>query len=201
MINLLPPEMKSGYQYAQRNVSLLHWVVSCLACLVGLGIIGTYGWLSMHRSLTDATQQTSSIQASLKKAKLSETNAQITDISNSFKLVEKVLGQEILFSKLLTQMATALPNGAKLTGLNIAQVSGGSGLDVTAEASSYNVATQVAVNLAAPANQIFAKADIQNIGCDATAAVDKNYPCTIVLRAQFAQNNPFLFINQKQVKS
>ena len=40
-------------------------------------------------------------------------------------------------------MAVALPAGAKLTGLNIAQVAGGSGLDVTAEAADTTAATQV----------------------------------------------------------
>ncbi len=98
-------------------------------------------------------------------------------------------------------MATALPSGANLTGLNISQVSGGSALDVTADAANYTVATQVQVNLADPDNQIFARADIQNITCDPTTATNPDFPCKISLRAQFAQNNPFLFVNQKQAKS
>ncbi len=201
MINLLPPEVKKSYRYASYNVSLVNWVVGCLCALIGVGLISTYGLVSLRQSIATSEQQTASLQTSLKQAKLTEINQQVTDISNSFKLVEKVLGQEIIFSKLLKQMATALPTGANLTGLNIAQVSGGSGLDVTVVASDYTTATQVQINLADTTNQLFAKADIQSITCDTAAAVDPNYPCTIVLRTQFAQNNPFLFINQKQVKS
>lgn len=201
MINLLPSEVKESYRYAQRNVTLLNWVLVAAVCLVGVGIIGTYGWLTLRQSTMSTDKQVAAKQQQLADADLETTNQKVTDISNSFKLVERVLGQEILFSKLLKQMATALPDGANLTGLNIAQVSSGSALDVTADAASYTVATQVQVNLADPTNQLFAKADIQSITCDAAAAVNPDYPCKVSLRAQFAQQNPFLFINQKQVKS
>jgi hypothetical protein len=201
MINLLPPETKQSYRYAERNVSLMNWVIAGVLSLVGVGIIGTYGWLSMRQSILSSKQQASSIQTNLQNGGLTQTNKRITEISGSFKLVEKVLSQEILFSKLLKQMATALPAGSNLTALNINQISGGSGLDVTANATNYTVATQVQVNLADPDNQIFAKADILNITCDVNAATDPDRPCKITLRAQFANNNPFLFINQKQVKS
>lgn len=201
MINLLPPEAKQAYRYAERNVGLMNWVIAGVLSLVGLGIIGSYGWLTVRQSVLSSSQQASHIQTDLQKGGLTETNQHITEISNSFKLVEKVLSQEILFSKLLKQMATALPTGSNLTGLNISQVSGGSGLDVTVDAANYTVATQVQVNLADPDNRIFAKADIQNITCDTTSATDPDRPCKITLRAQFAENNPFLFINQKQAKS
>lgn len=201
MINLLPPDIKQSYRYGIKNVSLVRWVVASFFALLGLGLIGSYGWLTIRHSTLEAQSTIASTQESLQQASLAETNKRVTDISNSFKLVEKVLSQEILFSKLLKQMATALPSGAKLTGLNIAQVASGSALDVTVNATDYNTATQVQVNLADPTNQIFAKADIQNITCDNNNASNADYPCTITLRAQFAQNNPFLFINQKQVKS
>lgn len=201
MINLLPPETKQSYRYAKRNVSLVRWLTAAGLSLVIIGLIGSYGWLTMRESILTNQSQAADLQAALKQAKLTETNKEITEISNSLKLAEKVLSQEILFSKLLKQMATALPAGTNLTGLNISQVSSGSTLDVTVDAANYTAATQVQVNLADPTNQIFARADIQNITCDAATASNPEYPCKISLRAQFAQNNPFLFINQKQAKS
>lgn len=199
MINLLPPDIKQSYRYAERNVSLLNWVMAATLSLIGIGIIGTYGWLAMRQNILQSDQQASTTQAALDAANLKETNQRVTDISNSLKLAQQVLSQEILFSKLLKQMATALPNGANLTGLNIADVSTGGALDVTAVTTNYTTATQVQVNLADPDNQLFAKADIQNITCDDTT--NARYPCKITLRAQFAEKNPFLFINQKQAKS
>lgn len=196
MINLLPPEVKQSYSYGNRNVSLVRWVIVTTLCFFVIGLIGSFGWLSMHRSIETSNSRISSIENNLETAKLDETNKKIVDISSSFKLVEKVLSQQILFSQLLRQMATALPDGTYLSGLNIAAISSGSALDVSVDAVSYEAATQVQLNLSDPKNQIFAKADIQNIACDASNAANPKYPCKITLRAEFADNNRFLFINQ-----
>jgi Tfp pilus assembly protein PilN len=197
MINLLPPASKQSYRYAKRNVGLLRWVLVGLVSLLILGGIGTYGWLSLHQSITNYQGQIATTQATLTKSKLTQTDAQVQDITNSFRLVVKVLSQEVLFSKLLKQMATVLPSGVNLTNLTIVTVQSGSGLDITADATNYTAASQLQVNLADPKNQIFASADIVSITCSSKGAVDPTHPCTVVLRTQFAQNNPFLFINQK----
>lgn len=201
MINLLPQETKHAYRYAAANVKLLRWSIAIFLGLIGAGLIATYGLLSVQHAVSTTNQQIIDTNIALSNAKQAETTKKIGDISDSLKLTQKVLSQEILFSKLLKQMAVALPSGAKLTGLNITQLAGGSGLDVSAEVANTTTATQVQVNLADPANKIFAKADIQSITCNAKNAPDPNYPCSVTIRAQFAQDNPFLFINQKKAKS
>lgn len=199
MINLLPPETKRAYRYAERNVGLLHWVIAGVIGLAGLGIIATYGWLSLHQSIVSYDKQIASTQSMLKREKQTEVNQQVQDITSSFRLVVQVLSKEVLFSQLLKQMAIVLPPGSNLTDLNIGQTQGA--LDITASARDYNTATQVQVNLADPANKIFAKADIVNIVCNTKNAPDPQHPCTVTLRALFSPNNPFLFINQKGAKS
>lgn len=195
MINLLPPEIKSGYRYARRNVRLRSWVVMCLVALVGLGGLTTYGLVALHRSTVHYDNQIAATQALFQKEKFSATQTQVKDISNSFKLVVKVLKQEVLFSQLLKQVAAIIPANANLTGLTISQTQGA--IDITAITTDYKTATQVQVNLADPANKIFSKADIVSITCGNTNAINPNYPCTINIRALFAANNPFLFINSK----
>ena len=195
MINLLPPELKQSYRYGLGNVVLMRWVVTAVISLAGLGVIGTYGWLTLHQSTVSFDSQVAKTEASLKQAKLAETQKQVKDISNSFRLVVQVLSKEVLFSQLLKQMATVLPPGAYLTDLNIGKVQGA--LDISAKTTDYNTATQVQVNLADPSNKIFQKADIVSIVCDTKNATDPSHPCTVTLTALFAPNNPFLFINQK----
>jgi len=192
MINLLPPAIKQEYSYALRNSALRRWVLACLCSIVGLGLIATYGLVTMQRSTTTYADQVATTQKSLDAQNLSKTEAQVKDISGSFKLVLQVLGKEVLFSKLLKQIATVIPRDAILTNLNISQTVGA--VDITAAASDYNTATQVQVNLADPANKIFSKADIVSIVCAANASTPQ-YPCTIQLRALFASNNPYLFTN------
>jgi Tfp pilus assembly protein PilN len=199
MINLLPPERKEMYLYAHRNTKLMRWVVSFAVAIVGLGVISTFGILYMYHSSSSYDKQVASLEQSLKDNKLTETEQQTKEVSNNLKLVVKVLSKEVLFSKLLKQLAAITPNNANLTDLNINQAQ--SGIDITAQAADYNAATQLLVNLKDPNNKIFSKADIVNISCaNATSDVDPRYPCSVVIRALFAKDNPYLFINGK-VKS
>jgi Tfp pilus assembly protein PilN len=197
MINLLPPEVKDGYRYARRNVKLRRWVIICLIALIGLGGLATYGLLSLHQSTVRYNKQIAASEELFKQEDFQGTQANVKDISNSFKLVIKVLGQEVLFSQLLKQIAATIPANANLTALNINQTQGA--IDISAITTDYNTATQVQVNLADPTNKIFSKADIVNITCNPDTAIDPHYPCTVNIRALFAANNPFLFINSKVV--
>lgn len=192
MINLLPPAIKQEYGYALRNTQLIRWVSALVVAIIGLGLIATYGLLTIQNSTNTYAAQVSTIQSTLKKQKLTETEAQVADISSSFKLVVQVLSKEVLFSKLLKQIAVVIPSNAILANLNINQTTGG--VDIVADASDYTTATQVQVNLSDPSNRIFSKADIVSIACSPSSA-DKKYPCTVKIRALFAAKNQFLFIN------
>ena len=195
MINLLPPDVKKNYNYARRNVVLRKWVIMFAVALVGLAVIGTYGLLTIQQSTNKYNNQIATTQALFKKEDFAGTQTKVQDISNSFRLVVKVLSQEVLFSKLLKQIAATIPSNAKLTGLDINQTQGG--IDITAAATNYSAATQVQVNLADPSNKIFSKADLVNITCGGSGATDSKYPCKVNIRALFASNNPYLFINSK----
>jgi hypothetical protein len=198
MINLLPPDLKTGYLYARRNLSLRKWVILVLIALIGLGGLGAFGLMSLKQSQDEYSKQVAASQALLQKENYAETQKRVKEIGDSFKLVVKVLGQEVLFSQLLRQIAAAIPTGANLTGLTISQTQGG--IDISANAVDYNTATQVQVNLADPENKIFSKADIISINCNTDptkTGQDAIYPCTVNVRALFSNNNPYLFINSK----
>lgn len=198
MINLLPPAIADGYRYGLKNVVLRRWVISCLIVFIGLGILSTYGLLRLHQASVGYQKQVVATQASFQKEKFSQTQAQVKDMSNSFRLVVKVLGEEVLFSQLIAHIAATIPATANLTGLNINQTQ--NALDITAISTNYNAATQLQVNLSDPANHIFSKADIVSITCNSAASADPAYPCTVNIRALFARNNPYLFINNTVAK-
>lgn len=195
MINMLPPDTKDSYRYARRNVVLRKWVMLFAAALIGLGLVATYGLFTLQQSTNSYNRQIAVTEAAFQKEDFAGTQAQVQDISNSFRLVVKVLGQEVLFSQLLKQIAAAIPPNAKLTGLTINQTQGG--INITAVATNYSTASQVQVNLADANNKIFSKADIVSISCGGSTAADPAYPCTVNIRALFGDNNPYLFINSK----
>ena len=198
MINLLPPDVKQDYHYARRNTRLVNWIVAFSFALVGLAGISIGGILYLQQAAKPYAAQIEIAQASLKQQDQAGTEKQVKDISDNLKLVVQVLSKEILFSQLLKQLAVILPSNSVLSGLTISQLQGA--LDITANTTDYNAATQLQVNLADPTNKIFSKADIVSINCVAPAdggeqSIKNKYPCAVTVRALFSPNNPFLFIS------
>lgn len=197
MINLLPPEAKETYHYGRRSQKLVPWITALVLALVGLGLIAIYGSVSLNQAASSYQGQINASQLALQKAHVDAVKVKVNNISSSLKLVTKVLGREILFSKLLQQVTTVVPSGVNLTGLDINQDDGA--IDIVADASGYQAATQLQANLTDPSNQIFAKADLVSVSCGKanTADTDPAHPCTVNIRALFGPNNQYLFINNK----
>jgi Tfp pilus assembly protein PilN len=195
MINLLPPDVKSQYHYAQRNVALRRWVVMLALALAGLAVITAFGMLYMFQLSSSYDNEIKASTLSLKQQNLEATQKEVKEISGNLKLSVQVLSKEVLFSNLLRQLAAVTPGKVKLANLNISQEE--SAVDITAKARDYNSATQLQVNLSDPANQIFSSADIVSITCasNSNGSQASGYPCTATIRALFAKHNPFLFIN------
>jgi len=198
MINLLPPDVKQNIIYGRRNTLLRRWVVILIMSIAGVWIIVMAGLFYMQQSIHTYSIQRSKSQAELKAQHLEETQKQVQNISSSLKLAVQVLSREVLFSKLIKQIGTVIPKNASLTNLDITQTQGG--IDLTAIAADENAATQVQINLQDPDNKIFDKADILSITCSDMNLTNPRYPCTVLIRAQFAKTNPFLFINPARPK-
>lgn len=197
MINLLPSEIKQNYRYARRNRHLVHWAIAFFVAIIGVAVIATFGILVMNKSIDNYKDQISESQSTLVIDDSAKIDNQVNGISNNLKLMVEVLSKEILFSNLLNRLGNITPSNVILTNLSITQDE--SAIDITAQTADYNAATQLQVNLEAPSNQIFSKADIVSISCaTGTAVVNTNYPCTVSIRALFVENNPFLFINSSQ---
>lgn len=192
MINLLPPELKESYHFAARNVQLVRWTIVCALTFVGLALISTAGLIYIQQTTLSYNDQIAIAQKSLDDQKLTQTQAQVKDISSSLKLAVQVLSKEILFSKLLNQMATITPSNVVLTDLSLNQSQ--TYVNITALTTDYNAAAQLQVNMADPANKLFSKADLVSVSCGNSSNTGK-YPCTATIQALFSKNNPYLFTN------
>lgn len=191
IINLLPTDTRRDMSYARKNNILRHWFIYMTFACLGAILIIAGGWFYITQTTKSLEQKTIKARDSLQAQKIDETQKQVEDISNNVKLTTQVLSREILFSKLLNQLGSALPANSSLQQLQIDKLQGG--ITITAQAKDIDSATQVQLNLQDPKNQIFEKADIENISCSADS---KNiYPCVVQVRALFAKNNPFLFIS------
>lgn len=199
MINLLPPQTKEDLLYARRNTKLLRWFFALLLGIAGIIVLTVGGLFYTNQAIQSNTAIVTKERQQLEVQKIGDIQNQVQDISNSLKLVIQVLSQEILFSKLLQQIGAAMPAGSSLSQLSINKTQGG--IDLSALAADYQTATQVQINLQDPQNRIFNKADIVSIKCGnlGDSSMHGQYQCIVTLRALFATNNPFLFINNSSV--
>lgn len=202
MINLLPPEVKQDYRYARHNRRLLNWVAAFAVAIVGMALITGGGLVVMNNSIDSYKTKIAGAQSQLASDNIDGVQKQVKDISNNLKLMVTVLSKEILFSKLLDRLGNITPSKVILTNLSISQTE--SAIDITAQTTNYNAATQLQVNLSDPGNQIFSKADIVSITCNSSSqssTTSSAYPCTANIRALFTKNNPFLFISNAKAGS
>lgn len=199
MINLLASKSKEDIMYARRNTQLLRACLLVFLIICGIIVISLAGLFYIKQSLHQYNLQISKTEAQLKEQNLEETQKKVESISNNLKLTTQVLSREVLFSKLLKQIGSAMPANTSLTDLKIGKTEGG--IDLTAIASSYDSATQIQLNLQDPANKIFDKADIINIVCNSANVLDPRYPCTVNIRARFGKNTSYFFISPSGAKS
>jgi capsular polysaccharide biosynthesis protein len=190
MINLLPQDLKQDYIYARKNVVLKKYIIISLIGLIGLIIITTFGLIAYKKSYKNNQQQITSLTNQLQHENIASTNQKVQNFTTTFRLVTKALSQEILFSKLITDIGAAMPPNTALTGLSLNNTS--NGINLTAKATSYNSATQIQVNLSDPARHLFKNVDI--ISINNTSQGQYNY--SVSLRALFNNTNQFLLINQ-----
>lgn len=192
MINLLPTDTRRDLLYARRNRTLLRWTFALLAGFLGIGLIIVAGLFYLDRTTSEHQDRLGIARVALQSQNIDDTQKKVDEISGNVKLTTQVLSREILFSKLLKQLGSALPANTSLKQLQIDKLQGGLSLSVLAK--DINSATQVQLNLQDPRNKIFEKADIETITCDAATA-GSQYPCIVQVRALFAKNNPFLYIS------
>lgn len=203
MINLLPPDIKDDIFFARRNMRLRNWITAAIFALLGLGVIVAGGLLYMQQSIKSETAQLQTARTALQAQNVDETQKRVTEISANTKLTVDVLSREILFSKLIRQLGSALPANTALQGLKIDAIQGG--IQLNALAADFNAGTQLQLNLQDPKNGIFEKADINSIECTDPSESGsgggtgeaKLFPCDVSLQALFGKNNTYVYITPK----
>lgn len=192
MINLLPNDFKQDTSYARRNTVLSKWIVFGVAALAGVGLIILAGLFYMNQTIKSQTKAVEESRQNLQVQNVEGTQKKVEEISSNTKLATDVLSREILFSKLIRQIGSALPANTALKSLKIDKVDGGIQLD--AAVADINAGTQVQVNLQDPQNGVFEKADINNITCGDKPDESTGLPCEATIQALFKKNNSYMYI-------
>lgn len=196
MINLLPSDLKESLTFAHHNTTLVKVIIGLCIGIAGIILIIIAGLFYLNQEIKSYKTSNQETKTSLKQQKEEETIARVQDISNSLKLAQSVLSQEILFSKLLRQVGSVMPPNTVLKDLKLSSQLDGA-VELVAGAKDYNAATQIQVNLEQRPDSIFEKADLVNIVCKSGEDSDPAYPCQASLTAVFSKDNDFTLLSPK----
>lgn len=200
MINLLPYSYKQEVMYARKNVTLLRILLYMASAAIGVLILFGAGIVYTSQQIKTKDNEYTSKTTELAKNNVSKTYEDLNQISNNTKLALQVLSGEILFSKLITQIGTIIPPGTQLNSLSLEKDKIDSGISLSASTLDINTATQLQLNLQDKNNQVFEKADIDNVTC--TPGPGIRYPCQVTIKATFLkEKNPYVFISPSATKS
>ena len=191
MIELLPNNIKQDRNYGRRNNVLLRWNIACLLAITGILIIGATGYFFINNATESAAASKVQTEESIADAKLSEVEAEYKEFSGNLKTVIQILSDQVLFSELLQQIGSVTPTGATLNSISLSDTDNALDLDFTTTAAS--IAPTIQVNLEDPTNELFDKADIIQVTCQ--AGNDGKESCNVQLRALFKEDAKFLFLN------
>ncbi len=180
MINLLPPEYISQVHSARFNAALRRWLIAGMVAIVGLLVLLGSGWVYIQQQSNNLSHSIVSTNTQLQTQNLSKVQKDSAEITGDVKVINQVLAREIRFSNLIQDMGKIMPPGTILGSLSLNKID--SAIDLSANATDYSSAAQIAVNLSDPKNGIFSKVDIVNISCSGGSG---NYKCNATFKALF----------------
>lgn len=195
MINLLPPDSKATLIYARRNTQLIRFVIGAAIGAFGILLVTGVGLLYLNQEVNSYKSSIKQAETELQQQNETQVLNEVQGISDSLKLVVDVLGQEILFSKLIREIGSVMPSGTVLQDLSLSNELTGA-LTLKAGAVNNAAASQVQVNLRDPKNKIFSEADLEGIKCEQPEDGESSqYPCTVTIKALFAKGNSFTLLS------
>lgn len=138
MINLLSDAKKHEINAGRVNTIILSYIFMTLAGFVILGLLsaGVYVTLSVTRN--DAQKRVSSNQADI--AQYQPVQDQANAFRTNLTTAKQILDKEVVYSKLILKIASAVPQGVILDNLNLSPDTIGKPITIQASARSYDAA-------------------------------------------------------------
>jgi len=123
MINLLPTDMKAEIRAARTNIILLRYIgITLLALIFALALLYV-SYVTLTQTKDGAQQVIDSNEA--KAGVYSDTKSQVDSLSASLSGAKSILDEEVLYSKVLTNIAQQMPAGTVIDSMELSPSSFG----------------------------------------------------------------------------
>ncbi|MEI7539627.1 MAG: PilN domain-containing protein [Candidatus Saccharibacteria bacterium] len=161
MINLLPDETKQQIRAARTNVFLLKIIISLGCAVIYLAVVCTATYFIISNEKASPTTA-----AIIKRANTMQT---------SFNTAQSVIDQQISYSDIITNLASALPTGMILDKLSLNNATLDSPIDIQLHASDEDNVPLLKQNLQKLAQ--FSNYNLQSVTSDSNAV--PGYPIKV----------------------
>ncbi|HKX72510.1 MAG TPA: PilN domain-containing protein [Candidatus Saccharimonadales bacterium] len=185
MINLLAPEMKRQIRAARTNVVLYRYCMLILFTAILLGGVFTVGFLADMNDRKFAENLKLESEASAQP--YAKTKAAAESFAKDLTAARTILSSNSSFSKLILDIAAAVPGGVILNNLTLSTTGKADApIDISGRAQSYDAA--VALKNSLDASPVFEKVNIVNVSqaeiTPQTTDIIKKYPFAVSIKAQ-----------------
>jgi Tfp pilus assembly protein PilN len=187
MINLLPPENRQEIIYGRKNKALVGWIIAMLLVLVGVIAITVVGQFYIKSNVNNLNKTIQTTQQRIKDQNLESRQAEISQFANNLNTVNSLLADQLLFSKIITNLGEILPSG--VTVQNIDFTSTDSTLKLQLIGSDEKAVTQGFVNISSAPNSLITAADLENVDCSGQGG------CVATVTALLNKDSELYFLN------
>jgi Tfp pilus assembly protein PilN len=136
MINLLPDDTKRQIRAARANSSLVKIIIFLGFSFIFLVLACVASYMFLDNSKTDAEKVITTNQS--KSNSYSSVSSQAKAIESKLSTAKSILNQQILYSNIITGIATVLPNGVVLDDLSLSNDTLGTPMVLKLRARTYD---------------------------------------------------------------
>lgn len=175
MINLLPPDEKRQLRAGRSNTLLIRYnffMVGALAFML-LSVGFTYVYLNNAK----ANAQTVIDENREKVANFAVVEKEATEFRSNLATAKQILDREVIYTKVILEIAHLMPSGTILESLNLDPSTFGTETSIAAQTKNYDSA--IALKDAFQKSDLFTDVHFENITVN--DANGGNYPITVNL--------------------
>lgn len=117
MISILPPEQKEQIRYSKYNVAARHYLMAIIMIFAAVGASLYVGHHYADQQIAAYEQSLEEIRSEASRHK--ELQADVGTLNIRLKKIDALLKSRTSFSEVLSDLASVLPSGAFINGVNL----------------------------------------------------------------------------------
>jgi Tfp pilus assembly protein PilN len=174
MINLLPPADKRQIRAGRSNTLLVRYNFFLLGALVFLAV--ALGFVYFYLANTKAGAEAVVKENQAKVVGYKKVEQEANEFKSNLAIAKQILGKEVIYTKVILEIASLLPKGVVLDNLSLDAKTFGTETTLNARAKTINDA--IALKNSFQSSSSFSNVHFQSI---ATAEEASAYPITVTL--------------------